>query len=162
MPRRHQHCDQAAELRRLYLHQRKRGVKAGYVNISLSRVRFPCAHFILFTVEDDLQPFVAATYGDGNIVGCLEATRLSLIEKVVNYVVTDASAQSKPFIWLTGPAGSGKSTASVANALNERNVFTASFFPANETTAPEEIPAALSQRLSGSSRASSRTSRRAS
>jgi hypothetical protein len=76
---------------------------------------------------DRLNPVHTAFYNHIEAPACLEGTRVQLLDDIERWL-TDPD--SKTVFWLTGPAGTGKTTVarSVAEMANRRNCLGATFF----------------------------------
>jgi hypothetical protein len=78
-------------------------------------------------VLDRLQPVIAALHDNSDASVCLEGTRVQLLEDISHWI---EEPSSKNIFWLTGVAGTGKTTVakSVAEIATTLGVFVASFF----------------------------------
>ena len=107
-----------------------------------SKSLFECTYFILSThlkvLRDfpDLNPHVAhgAAHNSDerwNAPSCHEETRVAIREDIVSWVKHgDRDAEPKDIMWLSGPAGSGKSAiaGSVAETCETEGLLAATFF----------------------------------
>ncbi|KZT63203.1 hypothetical protein DAEQUDRAFT_172681 [Daedalea quercina L-15889] len=86
-----------------------------------------------------LSPVKSARYDAMDIPPCLEETRVQLLEDILAWAVPGEVANVPPVFFLSGVAGSGKSTVakSVCARLQDMGILGASFFCSRRSTAEQ-------------------------
>lgn len=83
-------------------------------------------------IASRLNPVEIASFQSGRHSSCLEGTRTEILEKLMKWA---ENPQSAPIFWLSGIAGTGKSTISQSfcERLHKQNLLGASFFCSRES-----------------------------
>lgn len=90
------------------------------------------ANIYYLDVLDKLEPVRDASFKFDRHFSCLKGTRIGILEKLMEWA---KDPQSQPIFWLSGIAGTGKSTISqtLCERLDKENLLGASFFCSRES-----------------------------
>lgn len=88
--------------------------------------------FICLDITSKLKPAKSASFKYDRHSSCLQGTRIEILEKLMTWA---RNPHSQPIFWLSGIAGTGKSTISQSfcESLQAENLLGASFFCSRES-----------------------------